>query len=227
MTEIIPAIMPKNLEDLKEKAETVFPYVKTIQLDLMDGEYVEAKTWPFFPKDKTEVEEILRGKALPFSESVSYELDLMVMNPENDLKKYFAFRPARIIFHARSIENHTKFIETLSKYRNENEEVEIGVAISCAEDLNYADELVRNTDFVQIMGIEQIGKQGEALDERVFTQIKNLKNIYPNVIISIDGGVNLENAKRLKDAGVDRLVSGSTIFNSENIDEVINVLRNG
>ncbi|MDQ5901615.1 MAG: ribulose-phosphate 3-epimerase [Patescibacteria group bacterium] len=226
MTEIIPAIMPKNLEDLKEKAEAVYSHVKTIQLDLMDGEYVEAKTWPFFPKDKSEVEEILRGKALPFAESVSYELDLMVLNPENDLKKYFAFRPSRIIFHARSIENHTKFIETLSKYRNENEEVEIGVAIIATEDLNYADDMIRNTDFVQIMGIEQIGKQGEAFDERVFAQIKNLKNIYPNVIISIDGGVNLENAKRLKDAGVDRLVSGSTIFNSENKEEVISKLRN-
>lgn len=219
--------MPKDLKDLEDKASLVYKHVKTIQLDLMDGEYVEAKTWPFNPKDKSEVEEILRGKTLPFADSVKYELDLMVMSPEIDLKKYFALRPSRIIFHARSLDNYQKFIETLSKYRIDFDEVEIGIAISATENLSSVDELIRNTDFVQIMGIEEIGKQGESFDERVFTQIKNIKSVYPNAIISIDGGVNLENAKRLKDAGVDRLVSGSTIFNSENKEEVINNLRNG
>lgn len=227
MTEIIPAIMPKSLEDLKEKASSVFPFVKTIQLDLMDGEYVEAKTWPFFPKNKEDMEGILNGKALPFAESVKYELDLMVLSSERDLKKYFAMRPSRIIFHARSIENHKSFIETLLKFRSENDEVEIGMAISATENLEFADELIRNTDFVQIMGIETIGKQGEKFDEKVFTQIKNLREKYPNAIISIDGGVNLENAERLKDAGADRLVSGSTIFSVENKEEVINILKNG
>jgi ribulose-phosphate 3-epimerase len=227
MIEIIPAIMPKDLKGLEDKASLVYKHVKTIQLDLMDGEYVEAKTWPFNPKDKAEVEEILRGKTLPFADSVKYELDLMVISRENDLKKYFALRPSRIIFHARSLDNYQKFIETLSKYRVDFDEVEIGIAISATENLFSVDELIRNTDFVQIMGIEEIGKQGESFDERVFAQIKNIKSVYPNAIISIDGGVNLENAKRLKDAGVDRLVSGSTIFESENKEEVINILRNG
>ncbi|MEZ4114393.1 MAG: hypothetical protein R3B65_03070 [Candidatus Paceibacterota bacterium] len=60
----------------------------------------------------------------------------------------------------------------------------------------------KNFNFVQIMGIEEIGKQGEA-----FTIFLHRLKIYAqhlSVIISIDGGVNLENAKRLKDAGVDR-----------------------
>ncbi|MEZ4210912.1 MAG: hypothetical protein R3B39_01275 [Candidatus Paceibacterota bacterium] len=223
MTEIIPAIMPKNLEDLEAKAGAVFHFVKTIQLDLMDGEYVEGKTWPFFLKNVEDMDGIMNGKVLPFADSVSYELDLMAMSPERDLKKYFAMRPSRIIFHARSIENHEEFLNILNNFENE---VEYGVAISATENLDYADLLIKNFNFVQIMGIEEIGKQGEAFDERVFTQIENLRTKYPSVIISIDGGVNLENAKRLKDAGVDRLVSGSTIFNAEDKDEVINVLRN-
>jgi len=226
MIEIIPAIMPKDLQDLEDKASLVYKHVKTIQLDLMDGEYVEAKTWPFFPKDKEDVKGILNGKALPFSEFVKYELDLMVLSPENDLKKYIAMRPFRIIFHARSIENHDKFLEII-KSASDLDEIEIGIAISAKENLDFADKLIQNSDFVQIMGIETIGKQGELFDENVFTQIKNLRAKYSDVIISIDGGVNLENAKMLKEAGVDRLVSGSTIFKSENKEEVINILRNG
>lgn len=219
--------MPKDLKDLEDKACSVYEHVKTIQLDLMDGEYVEAKTWPFFPKDKEDVQGFLNGKAFPMADSVSYELDLMVLNPQIDLKKYFSMRPSRIIFHARSLENHTDFIETINKLPNFREEVKVGIAISAEESLDYANELILNTDFVQIMGIKNIGHQGETFDENVFEQVKNLKNKYPDVIISIDGGVNLENAKRLKDAGVDRLVSGSAIFESEDKEEVINQLRNG
>mgnify|MGYP003500508419 CR=1 FL=1 len=226
MIEIIPAIMPKDLQDLEDKACLVYKNVKTIQLDLMDGEYVEAKTWPFFPKHKEDVEGILNGKALPFAESVDYELDLMVLSPERDLKKYIAMRPKRIIFHARSIENHLSFLELLNSF-DLKDEMDFGVAVGANENLDYAEDLIKAMGFVQIMGIDNIGHQGESFNENVFAQIESLKEKYPGVIISIDGGVNLENAKRLKDAGVDRLVSGSTIFNSENIDEVINVLRNG
>jgi ribulose-phosphate 3-epimerase len=217
--------MPKDLKDLEDKAGLVYSHVKTIQLDLMDGEYVEAKTWPFFPKDREDARGILNGKALPFADNVSYELDLMVLNPENDLKKYIAMRPSRIIFHARSIENHDKFLEII-KSAPDLDEIEIGVAIGAKEDLDFADTLIRNSDFAQIMGIETIGKQGEAFDENVFTQIKNFREKYPDVIISIDGGVSLDNAKRLKDAGVNRLVSGSVIFKAENKEEVINKLKN-
>ncbi len=225
MIEIIPAIMPKDLQDLEDKACLVYKSVKTIQLDLMDGEYVEAKTWPFFLKNVEDMDGILNGKVLPFAESVNYELDLMVMSPERDLKKYIAMRPKRIIFHARSIENHISFLETLESF-DLGEEIETGVAISAEENLGYADELIKKTGFVQIMGINEIGKQGESFNENVFTQIKNLKEKYPGVIISIDGGVSLENAKRLKEAGVNRLVSGSTIFETENKEEIINKLRN-
>lgn len=217
--------MPKDLQDLEDRASLVYKNVKTIQLDLMDGEYVEAKTWPFFPKDKEDVQGFLNGKVLPMADKVSYELDLMVMSPERDLKKYIAMRPKRIIFHARSIENHTSFLETLESF-DLGDEIETGVAISAEENLDYADEIIKKTGFVQIMGIKEIGKQGESFNENVFTQIKNLKEKYPGVIISIDGGVNLENAKILKDVGVKRLVSGSTIFESENKEDVINKLRN-
>jgi len=227
MIEIIPAIMPKDLQDLEDKASLVYKHAKTIQLDLMDGEYVEAKTWPYFLKNVEEVDGIMNGKVLPFAENVEYELDLMVMSPERDLKKFVAMRPKRIIFHARSIEDHKSFIETMNSFVNLREEIEVGVAIGPQESLDFADELIRNTDFVQIMGIKNIGNQGESFDPKVFAQVLSLKEKYPNVILSIDGGVDVENAKLLRELGVERLVSGSTIFKSENKEEIINTLRNG
>ena len=47
-----------------------------------------------------------------------------------------------------------------------------------------------------------------------------------NFLIEVDGGVNTENAKFLKDAGTDVLVAGSAVFNAQNPAEVIKLLKN-
>lgn len=202
--------MPKSIEDLKQKAEKVSSFVSTIQLDLMDGNYVEEKTWPFIDQQK---------ENLP--EGLSFELDLMVLNAENDFEKYLALNPKRIIFHARSIENKELLLEKIKKTN-----IEIGIALLPNENEEQYKDLIENVDFIQVMGIENIGYQGEAFSEKTFSLIKTLKEKYPNVIISVDGGVNLNNAKELKALGVDRLVSGSTIFKSDNPGEVIKELLN-
>lgn len=208
--EIIPAIMPKSIEDLKQRAEKVSSFVSIIQLDLMDGNYVEEKTWPFIDQQK---------ENLP--EGLSFELDLMVLNAENDFEKYLALNPKRIIFHARSIENKELLLEKIKKT-----DIEIGIALLPNENEEQYKDLIENVDFIQVMGIENIGYQGEAFSEKTFSLIKTLKEKYPNVIISVDGGVSLNNAKELKALGVDRLVSGSTIFKSDNPGEVIKELLN-
>ena len=71
------------------------------------------------------------------------------------------------------------------------------------------------------MGIDSVGFQGQIFDEKVIAKIKEVKKIYPELTIQIDGGVNLETAPLLKAAGADRLVIGSAIFESENIVEAI------
>ena len=81
-------------------------------------------------------------------------------------------------------------------------------------------------DFVQFMGIENIGYQGEPFDERVFEKIRELRERFPDTIISVDGGVSLENADKLIEAGANRLVSGSAIFESGDIAGTVEVFQN-
>ena len=75
------------------------------------------------------------------------------------------------------------------------------------------------------MGIAKIGYQGQPFDSRVVAKIEDLRERYPDVTISVDGGVNFESAPKLIAAGVTRLVSGSTILNSKNIEETIYQLK--
>src|SRR3989344_6081836 len=60
--------------------------------------------------------------------------------------------------------------------------------------------------------VVEIGEQGHSFDNRVLEKVKRLRALAPNVIIQIDGGVNLKTAKLAFEAGVDNLVVGSAIW---------------
>ena len=75
------------------------------------------------------------------------------------------------------------------------------------------------------MGIEHIGAQGEPFDERVLSQIKSLRVLYPELIISVDGSVNEETAPLLVQAGANRLVVGSALMKSFDMRETMRELE--
>ena len=75
------------------------------------------------------------------------------------------------------------------------------------------------------MGIAKIGYQGQPFDGQVIQKIQDLRKQYPEVTISVDGGVNFETAPKLIEAGATRLVSGSTILQSNNPEKTIEQLK--
>lgn len=210
--EIIPAIMPKSFDDIREHAEQVFEYVGFIQLDLMDGQFVEAKSWPFFDKDKQSARELMDGEIrLPFSDKVKYEFDLMVRGPEADLKKFVKLGANRLIVHANSIGDKDFFLKEIKSLGTE-----WGIAFLATDNVRSWSEIIEASHFVQLMGIENIGYQGQVFDPRVLDQVHKIKQIKPNAIISVDGGINLETAHELAQIGVQRVVSGSVVFGANN-----------
>ncbi|KKS44854.1 hypothetical protein A3I25_00250 [Candidatus Nomurabacteria bacterium RIFCSPLOWO2_02_FULL_42_17] len=184
MIEIIPAIMLKNGEDLVGKLMLLGDFSGVVQLDLMDGIFVPEKTWM---PDK-----------LPEKD---FELDLMIKNAAGRMDEWLELKPKRIIFH---LEAEGNLIIP--------DGVEIGIAINTNTSIEKIFPFIDKINFVQCMGIEKIGYQGQPFDEKVFEQIKSLREKYPEIIISVDGGVNLETAPKLIEAGANRLVVGSAIF---------------
>ena len=145
-------------------------------------------------------------------------LDLMVTNSVENFDIYTKLGPKRVIFHLEAvgeIEDFKDFLEGIDMYTRDA--IEIGVAIS--PDINTEDvfPLLHFIDFVQVMGILHEGVQGEEFDDRCIDHIKTLKEKFPDTIISVDGSVNFDTAPALIDAGADRLVIGSAIFNTDDI----------
>ena len=87
-----------------------------------------------------------------------------------------------------------------------------------------------NIDLVLIMSVEP-GFGGQKFMPEVIDKVKDIKKIISkrklNIDLEIDGGINFENSKLVKDAGANILVSGSTVFqqNSGNLKKNISLLR--
>ena len=215
MIEIIPAIMPQTIEEAAEKAALV-PGALSVQLDLMDGIYVPEKTFPYNGSDVMSPIDI-----------GMFELDLMVKNASARIPEWLGFGATRLIFH---IEAESDLLDNFQKYGEGLIGVERGIAVSINTPMEKVDELVPYVDFVQFMGIEKIGYQGQPFTEKVLEKIQHFKEVYPDVVVSVDGGVSLDNAQKLKEAGVNRLVVGSAIFAgegepAENLEEFENIVN--
>jgi len=230
MTEIIPAILSKNYADLKNKISLVRGIAPIAQIDICDGAFVKSITWPFFAKATTgeailddDLDQHFRRilneqEGLPFWEDIDFELDLMVLNAVENFDIYAKLGPRRIIFHLEAIgdtEEFKHFLEGIDTYTRDI--VEIGVAINPDTPVEQIFPVVNSIDFVQCMGIEHIGKQGEEFSPKCLEQIKKLIEKFPDLIISVDGGVNLQNAPEIIQAGATRLAVGSALFNTNDI----------
>lgn len=228
--EIIPAILTKSYEDLKDKISLVKGFVPLVQVDICDGKFVKSQTWPFLGNnnlDKYFLAILDEREGMPFWEEVDFELDLMVADAIENFDIYSKLSPKRMIFHIEAFADANtlvEFLEGIDPYMKDI--IEFGVAISPNTDIAILDKFIPFISFVQFMGIENIGLQGEEFSEKVFLNIKNFKNKYSDFIVSVDGGVDLHIASELKNLGVDRVVSGSAIYSSNDIIGKIEEFRN-
>lgn len=239
MADIIPAILPKNYEDLKNKIALVRGTIPVVQIDICDGIFVKTVTWPFVAKApqgepflNSDLDEHFRRilneqEGLPFWEDIDFELDLMVLDAMENFDIYTKLGARRIIFHIEAVgdlKEFKNFLEGIDIYIREA--MEIGIAINIKTPLEQIFPLVDNIDFVQCMGMDKVGFQGQEFDEKVLENIKTLKEKFPNLTISVDGGVDFETASLLTNAGAGRLAVGSAIFNTDDIISTIEEFRN-
>jgi len=222
MTEVIPAVLAKDINDLRQKIANVVNVAHVVQIDICDGKFVSSTSWPMGYNDKESVALILNEEeGLPYWENLDFEFDLMVKDAIKQFDFFVKLGVKRIIFHleAESELELKDFIDAMDSYVREN--LEIGIAINTTTNIEKLSPFINSIDFIQCMGIEHIGFQGEPFDERVLKQIKDLRVKYPELKISVDGSVNENTAPALVKAGANRLVIGSALLQSFDIREKI------
>lgn len=220
MANITPAILEKNFNEIKNKLTFLRERAKCVQLDMCDGVYVPSQTWPFATggfNDDDFLKIMNEEEGMPYWPDFDFELDLMVMNAVENFDIYMKLGPKRMIFHLgaqTNLKEFEDFLEGLDMYIRDS--VEIGLAFDPSDDLSVVSKLSSKVDFLQCMGIDKDGFQGQEFDKKVLENMKFLKKSLPGVVLTIDGGVNLQNAEMILDAGADRLTVGSGIWKSPN-----------
>lgn len=229
MTDVVPAIMPDSLDDLKGKMSRVVGRVPLVQIDIMDGLFVEARSWPYTTGGPQEFQTFIdEEEGFPYWDRMDFSVDLMVRDPLSRIPDWVAAGAHRVIAHIESAPD----LDALVAYMEGDDAAdglglgaEFGLSIDTTTPNETIEPYIDRVHVIQCMGIETIGLQGQPFDERVLDKIAFIKERRTKTRISVDGGVNLNTAKLLVDAGADILVSGSTIFESDDIVDTIEQLK--
>lgn len=220
---IIPAIIAKDFEELKLKLLQIDRLVSWAQIDVMDGVFVPPKTWD----NPADLENI--------HAAINLEAHLMVANPESVIDRWLDSPIKRILIHYESTDS--EIIVSLLKKITDSGKL-CGIALKLETPLWVIDFLIDallttrssalsslpkgySLPAIQLMAIAEIGYHGHKFEEKTLERIKILREKYPDVMISVDGGVSLENARQILDAGADNLVIGSVIFKSQDVKKAI------
>lgn len=196
--EIIPAILPKSLKDLEENLARMHGVTKEVQIDLA-------------PRNV-----LLGQESMPFWQEFDFEFDLMLPHPEQEVDACVALGGSRIIVHAHNTHAH-EAVEILQKHRGGEYPIKVGLALAAHGSVEELKSFSGLYDYVQVMGIDHEGRQGEPPDphRREVELIKQLRARFPDSVIQVDGGV-APHVRELVVAGANRLVVGSAIIQSEN-----------
>ena len=218
--EIVPAVLPKNFSDLENQVLQIAGRVHRVQVDIVDGTYAHGTflhkaTWPY--NDHATFDTIVsQEKGLPHWDELNYEFDLMLHNPAEKVMDYVHAGASHIVVHARS-DGSAEAVQKLVDLREDTGalSVQVGVALMCdaqPEELNIFEA---QYDYVQVMGIATIGRQGEPFDVRALHLLERLHARYPDLPLQIDGGVKAENIPQLVKAGATFLIAGSAVFGAD------------
>jgi ribulose-phosphate 3-epimerase len=178
-------------------------FSKEFHLDLVDGKFVPATSWPYLPA----------GEALnvkPYLDFYTLEIDLMVEEPIRAAHEWIIAGADMLVFHLETIS-----LESFKAF-NDATDVSIGISAHGETDLNTLAKYAEHADYIQLMGIKKIGAQSQPFDEAVIGKIIQLKKRFPYKSITVDGSVNLETIQKLKAAGADRFICGSAIVKQAN-----------
>lgn len=178
-----------------------------LHVDIIDETFIEEKNF----KSLTDLMKSLKLSNKPL------DIHLMVKNPEKYIDKLAILNVDTITFHAYLSKNPIKLINYIKSIG-----IKVGLAINPNEEVSIIDNYIDLIDYVLIMSVYP-GKGGQEFNNNVLSKIDYLQD--KNILIGIDGGINDQSIKYLKDKRIDNIISGSFICMNDNYEKQINILK--
>ena len=213
MVKIAPSLLSANFACLKQEIDKI-EAAQWIHYDVMDGHFVPNISFGYsILKDISKVTD----KYL--------DVHLMISDPFKYVDNFIASNASLIVFHYEAVEKNE--IDKLIKHIKNNN-VDVGIAIKPDTCQDVLKPFLSQLDLVLVMSVEP-GFGGQTFNHSAIEKISKLaklreENNY-HYLIEVDGGINESTAKLCRQAGVDVLVAGSYVFNSDDYTKAIESLK--
>lgn len=207
--EIIPAILARTPEEFISSYQRLRNAgVKRIHLDICDGAFVATETISGFQELAS-----LEG-------DVKFDIHLMVQHPEEYVDHWYACSCAdRFIVHAEA----TSMVHELADHAHGHGN-EFIVALNPDTPLERIEPYQQSLDAVQFMAVHP-GLQGQSFLSDVLPKVRRFHAQYPEMPISVDGGITPVTARSCEEAGASVLVSGSFILEATDMRQAMRELE--
>ncbi len=210
MREIAPSILSSTFlnlgDDIKMINESEAGW---IHIDVMDGVFVPNISFgmPIISNIRKVTSKFL-------------DVHLMITKPERYISDFVKCGANMITVHLEACEHLHRTIQSIKDHK-----IKAGVALNPHTPVSSLVDIINDVDMVLLMSVNP-GFGGQKFIQNTFKKIVELRQLNKNVLLQVDGGVDLSNAYKLFECGCDILVAGSSVFSSKEPKETIRKLKN-
>lgn len=209
---IAPSILAADFGYLMRDIKAVEGHAEYLHIDVMDGHYVNNISF-----------------GIPVIQSIRKYTDmkfythLMITDPEKYIKAFADCGSDNITFHIECTEDPDALIKSIRDLG-----VSVGISVHPDTPIEKVFPYIEKVDLILIMTVYPgFGGQGylPSSNERIMKLRKEIDSRGSNTIISVDGGVGINNIKEIYDAGARLFVAGSSVFGAEDPSKAVEDLK--
>ena len=211
---LAPSILTVKEEERNNTLQELYDLgIVYLHLDIMDGKFV--------PNTTPGVGMLKKINKFDFV----FDTHLMVEDPINYIDKFYKAGSDIITFHYEAVDNVQQVINKILSLN-----IKCGISIKPNTDPKVLLPYLKDLDQVLIMSVEP-GFGGQKFMDNALDKIKYLDNLRNNndeyhYLIEVDGGVNLSNVSKIREAGANVVVMGTALINSSDKASVIKEVDN-